>query len=166
MIFISGQEVEGKLCLNEWSNIIDIMQFFINWFCSKSFRAFFVFWWKVGGVPENFWFATISNKNLQSVVQTRGKFSTKRKHPWISEVCGAPAVWTHHLENTQLVQWMQLCKHLPTPPTPPTPRALRERERRPDWTPGFVPTVVGKCPVNPVGLTCRVSCCHPFTQSP
>jgi hypothetical protein len=25
--------------------------------------------------------------------------------------------------------------------------AGRERERRPDWTPGFVTTVVGKCPL-------------------
>jgi hypothetical protein len=126
------------------------MQFSKSWFCSKSFRGFFGFWWKVGGG-----FLKISGSPQSRIwickvwCKQRGKFSTE-KNPWISELCGAPVVWTHHLENTQLVQWMQLCKHLPTPPTP---RALRERdrererERRPDWTPGFVTIVVGKCPV-------------------
>jgi hypothetical protein len=55
------------------------MQLSISWFCSKSFRGFFVFWWKVGGVPENFWFATISNMNLQSVVQINGANFQQKK---------------------------------------------------------------------------------------
>ncbi len=116
-------------------------QFSRSWFCSKSFRGFFVFWWISWG--RSWKFLVRHNLEYESAKcgVKKGANFQQEKNPWISEVCGAPAVWTHHLENTQVVQWMQLYKHLPTPP------ALRERERRPYWTPGFVTTVVGNAPV-------------------
>jgi hypothetical protein len=108
------------------------MQFSISWFCSKSFRGFFVFWWKVeGGVPENFWFATISNKNLQSVVQTKGsKFSTESKNPMnfrgLRRSGGLDSSSRKHATGA-----MDATLQTPTNATNAA-CAERERERRPD----------------------------------